>query len=375
MSEFRDELAHLPLAALARLAREASRDRAAAALAREDRDLDDFAALLAPAAGEHLERQARAAHELTLRRFGRVMPFFAPIYLSNECVNTCLYCGHSRELSIRRRTLEIPEIRAEAGILRREGFRHILLVAGEHPHVASVKFLEDAVRAIHPDFPTVAVEVAPLAETDYRRLASAGVTGLVLYQETYNRGVYDRVHAMGPKRDFEWRLETPERGGRAGMRRLGIGFLQGLNPDWREDAIALAAHARFLMKHHWRSFVTVSVPRLRPATGAERFVPASTMSDREYVQLLTALRLALPDAGIVLSTRETAILRDGLAPLGVTLMSAGSRTEPGGYGAPDGAAEQFDVEDRRPLAEVAATITRIGYEPVFKDWEGILHGA
>jgi 2-iminoacetate synthase len=303
-----------------------------------------------------------------------VIQFFAPLYLSNECVNTCLYCGYSRELSIRRRTLTLSEVRSEAAHLLQAGFRHLLLVAGEHPKFIPVDYLEEVTRLLHREAPSLAVEVAPLDEAEYRRLTEAGCEGLVVYQETYDRKVYDAIHVKGPKKDFDSRLETPERGARAGMRRIGIGVLLGLSPDWRRDTIALVAHAQFLMRHYWKCFITVAVPRLRPAAGDERHVPKITLSDREFVQLVTALRLALPDAGIVLSTREPARLRDGLVRLGVTHMSAGSRTEPGGYTEPEAAGEQFEIEDSRSPAEVAAAVEKLGYEPVFKDWEAVLHG-
>jgi 2-iminoacetate synthase len=234
---------------------------------------------------------------------------------------------------------------------------------------------------------------------DYARLAAAGAEGLVVYQETYDRNVYPEMHTAGPKRDFNWRLETPERAYQAGFRRLGIGALLGLS-DWRWEALSVAAHAQYLLRHCWKAQLTLSVPRLRPHAG--EFEPLTRIRDRELVQLVCAYRLMFPDAGLVLSTREPARLRDGLIPLGITLISAGSRTEPGGYtGAgkekihrtergrivalaanasewtePNGQATratgQFDISDSRPPQEVAELVRRLGYEPVWKDWDSAL---
>lgn len=371
---FLKTLEQIPLQRLHSISWEASSTSVKRALHSDALSLDDFAALLSPLAENHLEYQARAAHELTVRRFGRVMQFFAPLYLSNECVNTCLYCGYSRELSIKRQTLELAQVSKEAEILRASGFRHILLVSGEHPKYISIDYLEAVIRMLNRDISSLSIEVAPLDEDAYRRLTHAGCEGLVVYQETYDREAYQRVHTRGPKKDYHDRILTAERGAAAGMRRIGIGILLGLSQHWKADVIMLAAHARFLMQHCWHSTITVSLPRLRPATGDERFISQLTLSDKQFVQIITALRLFLPDVGIVLSTRESPHLRDGLLPLGVTQISAGSRTEPGGYSNPDAAGRQFDIEDKRSPAAMAEVVSGLGYEPVFKDWEAVLHG-
>ena len=230
---------------------------------------------------------------------------------------------------------------------------------------------------------------------DYVPLVRAGAEGLVVYQETYNREVYAAMHTSGPKKDFNWRLETVERAYAAGFKRLGIGALLGLAP-WRQDMIALAAHAEFLLRRCWKSQLTVSVPRLRPARG--EFQPQWKVGERDLVQLVCALRLSFPQIGIVLSTRERAKVRDGLIPLGVTMISAGSHTEPGGYtgqGKDDlhltkgghrqqlplpviesegeYATAQFDIADDRTAAEVASAVRGLGYEPVWKDWDSTLN--
>jgi len=331
--------------------------------------LVDFAALLSPAAVPHLEEMARRAHHTTVRRFGRTVRLFAPLYLSNECVSTCTYCGFSAGNTIVRRTLRPDEVRAEAQALLARGFRHVLLVAGEHARVVSKDYLEDCVRLLAPDVPSLAVEVQVWDTGTYRRLAEAGCDGVVAYQETYDRDTYAAVHLKGKKRNYDWRLAAPDRAAAGGMRRLGIGALLGLHPDWRADAIALAAHAQALVRRWWRCEVSVALPRLRPAAGG--FEPENPVADRDFVQLLCALRLFLPDVGISLSTRETAGLRDALVPLGVTQMSAGSHTEPGGYAAPTDAEPQFEISDTRSPAEVAATLRSAGYDPVWKDWQRV----
>jgi 2-iminoacetate synthase len=337
------------------------------ALAASRPGLRDFAALLSPAAVPRLEELAAAAHRTTIRRFGRTIHLFAPLYLSNECVSTCTYCGFSAGNEIARRTLEIDEVVAEAQELADRGFRHLLLVAGEHARIVSKDYLVDCVRAVAPVMPSVSVEVQVWDTDTYRRLVDAGCEGLVVYQETYDRDTYAAVHVKGKKRNYDWRLAAPDRGAKAGMRKLGIAALLGLHADWRADALAVAAHASALMHRWWRCEVTVALPRLRPAAGG--YQPADPVDDRAFVQLLCALRVFLPDVGITLSTREAAALRDALVPLGVTHMSAGSHTEPGGYTGPSDAEPQFEVSDQRSPATVAATLRAAGYDPVWKDWE------
>jgi 2-iminoacetate synthase len=329
--------------------------------------LAELATLLSPAAAERLEDLAVRAHETTIRRFGPTVRLYAPLYLSNECVSVCTYCGFSAGNDIRRRTLAVEEVRAEAETLLGSGFRHLLLVAGEHARVVSKDYLVACAGALAPSVPQLSVEVQVWDTETYRRLVGAGCDGLTVFQETYDADTYAAVHRLGKKRNYAWRLAAPDRGAEAGMRRLGIGVLLGLHPDWRSDVIALAAHAQALMRRWWRCEVTIALPRLRPAAGG--FSPAEPVGDREFVQLLCALRLALPDVGINLSTRESPALRDALVRLGVTTMSAGSHTEPGGYAAPSDAEPQFEIADTRSAAEIAATLHAAGYDAVWKDWQ------
>lgn len=350
------------------------RDRATAAtppeveraLRRPRRSLEDFAVLLSPAASERLEDMARAAHELTVKRFGRTVHLFAPLYLSNECVSTCTYCGFSAEKEIARHTLSSDDVVAEMRALRARGFRDVLLVAGEHARIVSKDYLVDCVARLAVETASTSVEVQVWDTDTYRRLVDAGCDGLVVYQETYDRDTYAAVHLKGKKRNYDWRLAAPDRGAAAGMRKLGIGALLGLRADWRADAITVAAHARALMRRWWRCEVAVSLPRLRPAVG---YTPPAVVDDVAFVQLLCALRLALPEVALTLSTRESPALRNAVLGLGVTHMSAGSHTEPGGYAAATEAEPQFAVSDTRSPSEVAAVVRAAGYDTVWKDWE------
>jgi 2-iminoacetate synthase len=368
---FADVLESLDLEGLADGSRDASAGDVDRALAKPPpRSLADFGALIAPAAGERLEDLAVASRRLTLSRFGRTMHMYAPLYLSNECLTTCTYCGFARELPIARKTLSSEETMEEARHLLRQGFRSILLLTGEHQQLTGVDFLADRIRSLAREVPSLAIEVQVWSEEEYRLLAQAGCEGVVIYQETYHPETYARVHLAGKKRRYAWRLLGPERAARAGMRRVGLGALLGLHDDWRYEALATAAHARFLMDRYWRTQVTVSVPRLRPS--AAGWQPAKPISDHELVQLVCALRLFLPDVGIVISARESPQFRDGLFRVGVTHTSAGSHTEPGGYEHPNEAAEQFEVADLRSPAEVATRLRECGYEPVWEDWSAVV---
>jgi len=369
---FAEAIARVPTARLVEDAHGASPSRVERALATPplERSLGDFAALLSPAAGQRLEDLAAASRRLTLARFGRTMRMYAPLYLSNECLTTCVYCGFARELPIARKTLSLEETLEEARYLASKGFRSILLLTGEHQRLTGVEFLEDRIRGLAAEVPSLSIEVQVWSEEEYRRLAAAGCDGVVIYQETYHPETYAEVHLAGKKRQYEWRLLGPERAARAGMRRLGIGALLGLHHDWRYEAIAPAAHARFLTTRYWRAQVNVSVPRLRPS--AAGYQPRNPVSDRELVQLVCALRLVLPDSGLVISARESPEVRDGLFQLGITHTSAGSHAEPGGYNKPKEATEQFEVADLRSPEDVARRLRELGYEPVWEDWAAVL---
>ncbi len=393
------EFNSLPLPSLVKSSLAANAASVRESLSKTKLSLADFANLISPAATELLEPLCVRSQKLTQQRFGKVMRLFAPLYLSNECINNCAYCGFSRDNAILRVTLSIDEVKREAAALREQGFRNILLVAGEHPKFVSNNYLADCTRALHGEIPSVSLEVGPMETDEYAPIVAAGADGLVVYQETYDRAIYDRMHTAGPKKKFDWRLETPERAYAAGFRRLGIAALFGL-ADWRYEAMSVAAHADYLLRNCWKAQVTISLPRLRPCAG--EFQPLTQLADRELVQLVCAFRVMFPDVGLVLSTREPAKLRDGLIPLGITMMSAGSHTEPGGYtgagkekihhtergriielaaGASEwatpenratNATGQFEISDDRTPREVADLIRKLGYEPVWKDWDAAL---
>lgn len=335
--------------------------------------LDDFAALLSPAAEAQLEPLARHSQALTQSHFGKVIRMFAPLYLSNECVNTCKYCGFSRHNPIPRITISVEQVRHEGALLAGRGFRSLLLVAGEHPKYVSNGYVTECIQRSLVHFPSVSLEIGPLETEDYVPMVGAGCEGLIVYQETYHQPTYAEMHTAGPKKHFAWRMDTVERGYAAGFRRLGISPLYGLY-DWRYEALAAAAHAIHLRKHCWKAHVTLSFPRLRPAAGG--FEPRYPISDRQFAQLVCAFRLLLPQVGLVLSTRESPRLRDGLMQIGITNMSAGASTEPGGYSGfdenwtqPEQKGEQFHIADDRSPETVAAAIRARGYEPVWKDFD------
>ena len=349
--------------------------------------------LLAPKTDAELEAMARNATMLTRRHFGNTMRMFAPLYLSNECINNCAYCGFSRDNPIFRVTLTVAQVVKEAEHLARQGFRHVLLVAGEHPKFVSNGYIADCIRAIRGFIPTVAVEVAPMETEAYVPLVQAGAEGLVVYQETYDEAAYAEYHTLGPKRDFHWRMACPVRGYEAGFRRIGLGALFGLS-DPRAEALRLGAHLAELQNRCWKAFFTVAFSRLRPAAGG--FAPRHFLTDRDFVQTICAFRICFPQTGIVLSTRESAKLRDAILPLGITMMSAGSHTEPGGYthqgsddvhltvrgrrvelenkSASTTATGQFDIADERSPIEVATMLKLRGFDPVWKDWDGGIMG-
>ncbi len=338
------------------------------ALQQQRLSIDDFSKLLSPNITDNqLELMAERAQRITRQRFGRTILLYAPLYLSNECFNGCKYCGFSADNHFPRKTLTLDEIEREAKILRRQGFRHMLLLTGEAPKVAGIDYLEGAIKIIKKYCGSVSIEVFPMDTDGYQRMVAAGVDGLAVYQETYDTELYQQLHPYGPKSNYSYRLDAPERAGVAGMRRIGIGSLLGLGNSL-SDVFYSGLHALYLARKFWRTQVSLSFPRLCPADGG--FQPNSIVDDRQLTQFICAMRLLIPDAGLVLSTREDAQLRDNLLPLGITQMSAGSCTAPGGYGEENKDAEQFSISDERSPAEIENLLKSQGYEAVWKDWDG-----
>jgi len=339
------------------------------ALGKPGRDLEDLKALLSPAAAPYLEEMARLSQRMTRQRFGKVIQLYIPLYLSNECQNICTYCGFSHDNKIARRTLRAGELLTEAAAIKAMGYEHVLLVSGEANQTVGVDYFAKALDVLRPHFAQLSMEVQPLDQADYSLLMEHGLHSVLVYQETYHREDYRLHHPKGKKSNFGYRLETPDRLGRAGVHKMGLGVLIGLE-DWRTDSWFTGLHLRYLENRYWRTKYSLSFPRLRPFSGG--LAPKVEMSDRELVQLICAYRLVDGEVELSLSTRESPVFRDHAIQLGITSISAGSRTNPGGYAVDAGSLEQFEIHDDRPPGEIAAMIRQRGYDPVWKDWDAVL---
>lgn len=338
------------------------------ALSKEHCDVDDFMALISPAAAGFLEQMAVLSRRYTQQRFGHTIQFYVPLYLTNSCVNHCVYCGFKHDNDIRRIILTDEQILREVEAIKRLGnFQHLLLVTGENPRDAGVDYIERAIRLVKPYFSSISIEVQPLKEAEYRQLASAGLNAVYCYQETYHKERYRLYHPKGMKSRFDWRLDAFDRMGRAGVHKIGLGVLIGLE-DWRTDTTLMAMHLRYLQKQYWQTRYSLSFPRMRPHEG-ESFQPNVVMSDKELAQLIFACRIFDHDVEMALSTRESASFRDHMTTLGITSLSAGSKTDPGGYAVYRSELEQFAVNDDRSPDEVLNAVRRQSYEVVWKDWD------
>jgi 2-iminoacetate synthase len=337
-----------------------------AALSRNRLEISDFMALLSPQAVPLLEEIAQAAHRVSIRHFGKTIFLFTPLYVSNYCVNSCVYCGFKSANHIERNALTLAEVENEAKAIAATGLKHILLLTGESRKHAPVSYLKDCVGVLKKYFPSISVEVYPLTAAEYSELVQAGVDGVTIFQEVYNEALYAKLHPAGPKRNYRFRLETPDRAGQAGMRTIGIGALLGLT-DWRLESLFTGLHARYLQHRYPEAEVSVSLPRMRPEVGG--YEPPDPLSDRDLVQLMLAFRLFLPRVGITVSTRESRKLRDNLVKLGVTKLSAGVSTAVGGHARQADGTAQFEIADGRSVAQMQAAIIRQGYKPVLKDWQ------
>ena len=329
----------------------------------------NFPILISSEMRPHLEELAQRSHLLTQQRFGNTMQLFIPLYLSNLCFNKCTYCGFSIEHTYPRVTLTRDEILKEGDILHQKGFQHLLLLTGEAPKEVGVGYISEAIRLLKPQFSSIGVEIQPMTESDYRILIKAGADSITLYQETYHPESYSQYHLSGKKKFFKNRLDAVDEAGKAGFYRLNLGALLGLY-EWRFEALALAQHLTYLQTNYWKTKYSVSFPRIRDMIGS--FQQAYPVTDTDIVQFICAFRLAFPDVGITLSTRESADIRDRLVKLGITSMSAESHTEPGGYSGKE-AEKQFEISDTRSLEEVKNMLIYQGFEPVMKDWEAPCH--
>lgn len=333
------------------------------------RDLEDFKALISPAAMPHLEPMAQLSNQLTLKRFGKTIQMYVPLYLSNECQNICTYCGFSFDNKIKRKTLLDAEILKEAEIIKAFGYDHILLVTGEANQTVGLNYLKNAIRILRQHFSHISIEVQPLEQNEYEELINEGLNTVLVYQETYHKEDYKLHHPKGKKSNFNYRLGTPDRLGEAGVFKMGLGTLIGLE-DWRTDSFFTALHLNYLEKKYWRSKYSVSFPRMRPAEGI--IEPKVVMNDKELVQLICAYRIFNEEVELSISTRENEIFRNNIVRLGITSMSAGSKTNPGGYADSETSLEQFETSDERSPAEIERMIKAQGYEAVWKDWDKVL---
>jgi len=340
-----------------------------AAINNKSRSLDDFMALISPAAEPYLEAIASISKKTTQRRFGKTIQMYIPLYLSNECQNICTYCGFSLNNNIQRRTLSDEEIIREVKVIKRYGYDHILLVTGEANNNVGVDYLKNALTLIKPYFSNISIEVQPLSEAEYKELSDLGLNSVIVYQETYNRKMYKSYHPKGKKSNFNYRINTPDRIGKARVHKIGIGVLLGLE-DWRTDSYFTALHLQYLEKTYWETKYAVSFPRIQPAEGAIK--PNVNITDRELVQLICSYRLFNENLELSLSTRESELFRDHIIGLGITSTSAGSKTNPGGYANNNNSLKQFEISDERLPSEFTEALKQKGYEPVWKDWDPAL---
>ncbi|WBX77556.1 2-iminoacetate synthase ThiH [Tenacibaculum ovolyticum] len=336
------------------------------ALSKDKLDLEDFKALISPAARPYIEQMAQKSSLLTKKRFGNTIQMYAPMYLSNECQNICTYCGFSMTNKIPRRTLTNTEILKEVAFLKEKGYDHILLVTGEANRTVGVAYIKNAIELIRSQFSNVTIEVQPLDQDEYESLIEAGLYAVLVYQETYHREEYKKHHPKGKKSNFNYRLDTPDRLGKAGIHKIGLGALFGLE-DWRADSFFTALHLKYLQKTYWKTKYSISFPRLRPHSGG--LEPKVEMTDADLVQLICAFRLFDEDVELSMSTRESEVFRNNIVNLGATSISAESKTNPGGYVVEPQSLEQFEISDERSTEEVVKMLKNQGLEVVWKDWE------
>lgn len=339
------------------------------ALASQHCTEEDFMALISPAAAPYLEQMAALSKQYTEARFGRTMSMFIPLYLTNSCTNSCIYCGFHISNPMARTILTEEEMVNEFKAIKQLGpFENLLMVTGENPAKAGVDYLAKALDLAKPYFSNLKLEVMPLKAEEYELLTHHGLNGIICFQETYHKDNYKIYHPRGMKSNFDWRVNGFDRMGQAGVHSIGMGVLIGLEKEWRTDITMMAIHLRYLQKHYWRTKYSVNFPRMRPSENGG-FQPNVVLADRELAQATFAMRIFDHDVDISYSTREPADLRDHMATLGVTTMSAASKTEPGGYFSYPQTLEQFHVSDERTVEEVAEALRRVGREPVWKDWD------
>lgn len=335
-----------------------------AALTKNNLTEEDLLALLSPAALPYLEQMAQLAHVSSKRHFGKSVLLYTPLYIANHCNNHCTYCSFNHANDIERVQLNMEQIESEAKVMYEQGFRHIVLLTGEDKIKTPPSYIEEAIHVLRKYFDSIALEIYPMEEDEYKRMYEAGADSFTMYQETYDEECYKKVHPKGPKRIYKYRLEAPERAARAGMRSVNISALLGLHP-WRSEAFFTALHADYLQRNFPDTDLLFSIPRIRPYIGAKQAI--YEVDDTSLVQAILAYRIFLPSVGISVSTRESEAFRRNILPFGVTKMSAGSKTMVGGH-SEDNEATQFEIADNRGVIEIKQDLLKCGYQPIYKDW-------
>lgn len=326
----------------------------------------DFLALLSPKACNSLEKMAQRSHSLTVQHFGKTIIIYTPMYLANYCTNECVYCGFNKQNKLSRKQLSLEEVEEEAKFISSKGIKHILILTGDAREVSSVDYIRRCVTILKKYFNSISIEIYALEEDEYKTLVDAGVDSLTIYQETYNEELYDTLHLSGPKKDYRFRLDAPERSCNANIRNVNVGALLGLD-SFQKEAFLTGLHAKYIEEKFPSVEVSISMPRIRPSVGG--FEPNVIVSDKNLVQFITASRLFINRAGITISTRENSQFRDNVLPLGVTKMSADSNTSVGGHSQENSDSAQFDISDNRSLDDMLSDIKKLGYQPVLKDWD------
>ncbi len=327
----------------------------------------DFLNLISPAAEPMLDDIRIRAEKIKKMYFGKTVRLYSPLYISNYCINECNYCGFRKGIKAERKRLSIDEIIDETKIIKSYGIDSLLLVSGEDPKAVSIDLLEEIVHKLKNDFSYIAVEIYPMNVENYKRLFNAGVHGVTLYQETYNKELYENIHLSGPKSNYNKRLDFIENAAKAGMYNIGLGALLGLY-DWRIEATSMAAHGAWLRKKYWNTKVQFSFPRITPVK--DSFEIPHSVSEQSLEQMILAFRLFFPESNLFLSTREHAKFRDKCAVTCASHLSAASKVIPGGYIESDNDdLGQFSLNDTRTVQEITDCLKTQNLEIIHKDWD------
>ncbi len=332
------------------------------------RTIEDFAALLSPAAAPFLEEMARLAQEETRKHFGNSIYMFTPLYLANYCENYCIYCGFNCHNKIRRAKLNAEEIEKEMQAIAKTGLEEILLLTGESRKMSDVEYIGEACKIARKYFKLVGLEVYPMNSDEYEYLRKCGADFVTVFQETYNSNKYETLHLEGHKRIFPYRINAQERALKGGMRGVGFAALLGLD-DFRKDAFATGLHAYLLQRKYPHAEIAFSCPRLRPIINNDKINPKD-VHEPQLLQVITAYRLFMPFASITISTRERAEFRNNVIGLAATKISAGVSTGIGSHSddSEDRGDDQFKIADNRNVEEVYEAIKERGLQPVMNDY-------